>query len=654
MGESITVTTDEGGAEHCTTDGSSPDCASPLAPATIDSDMTLVCIECDGCLNLGAPSTRVYTVDTEAVVTITFPAEGVTVYSGDVMVSGTADTDIATVTVTSDQGLSRSSGVDSGGNWSVVLSGVDVPSIIITAEGTDDCGNIGSDSVTVPVEPPACNILSVGPTTGCPGVTVTISGSGFGPNTGTVTFDATLAIVNFWSDTSIVVSAPGGNYGNVVMLVTGGMCSLAGTYSYDNVLPAAPTITLPAAGTTLCTTTVVTDIACDSPADTCKESLDAGAWQDCNIGFVVGGSGIYTVDGQCTDTCGNISLLASSTFPVDVTMVGIKVREVSPIEVITCPTIGFTFTAQLADACDNPVEQAGVSVTFSTDAGELVTPTVTTDDSGQATAELILAYGVTAQVTATYNNTVTFDQVTIDDPLLVPPTAAEIESEGPPSFRTNTAIIDPDTTDNKFGLAAPLVNVDLDGAVKDGTVNMLYVAWGLTKVTGTNDIMFVGVSGLCGAPAGPSTIPCTGAETEYYIDPDSLDACNYPLIFAEGTVIDGALSVSLGGLILGFPVGVLVIELKLCDVEIAGTVTMAPWAITGDKIEGTYCPGGCASLSGFLTVTDLCALIDAVMPGMCDLVKGLLGDPDGECSGEDAYSMRLLFAANEVTLYEAP
>ncbi|UCD85258.1 MAG: hypothetical protein JSU92_03430, partial [Deltaproteobacteria bacterium] len=129
-----------------------PDCTDPVAPAAIGSDMTLRCIECDACGNLGAETARNYTIDTVANVTITFPVDGETVLSGDVTVSGTVDgSDITTVTVTSDQGHSESSLVV-GGNWSVTLLSVAVPSITITATSTDSCGNIGSHSITVPVE----------------------------------------------------------------------------------------------------------------------------------------------------------------------------------------------------------------------------------------------------------------------------------------------------------------------------------------------------------------------------------------------------------------------------------------------------------------------------------------------------------------------
>jgi hypothetical protein len=96
-----------------------------------------------------SPSTLsgIYSYDDQAVVSITYPVEGMTIYTSNLTVTGTADTDITTVTVTSDQGHNESSLVDPGGNWSVTLSGVTAPSVAITARGTDNCGNTASDSV---------------------------------------------------------------------------------------------------------------------------------------------------------------------------------------------------------------------------------------------------------------------------------------------------------------------------------------------------------------------------------------------------------------------------------------------------------------------------------------------------------------------------
>ena len=165
VGEPIIVTTDELGPESCTTDGSVPDCASPAAPATITVDMTLRCIECDACLNLGAEASEVYTVDIVADLGITFPVSGNSIPPGILTVTGTADGDIPFVTVTSDQGHGPLTGV--GALWSVGLTNVLVPSITITAQGTDACGNFDSDLVTVPVTivPPTADAIVIsGPT----------------------------------------------------------------------------------------------------------------------------------------------------------------------------------------------------------------------------------------------------------------------------------------------------------------------------------------------------------------------------------------------------------------------------------------------------------------------------------------------------------
>ncbi len=100
-----------------------------------------------------------------------------------------------------------------------------------------------------------CNISSVGPTTGCPGDAVTIDGTNFGAVAGSVSFDATPAAVISWGDTSIVVSAPGGDYTIVTVTPTAGSsCILTEIYSYDNQAPTGLTAT--PAGGSYCATTV--------------------------------------------------------------------------------------------------------------------------------------------------------------------------------------------------------------------------------------------------------------------------------------------------------------------------------------------------------------------------------------------------------------
>ncbi|UCD83484.1 MAG: chitobiase/beta-hexosaminidase C-terminal domain-containing protein [Deltaproteobacteria bacterium] len=123
------------------------------SPINIDVDTTLKFIAVDACGNQSGTVTELYDIDDTAVVTITYPVEGVTVDGGVETVTGTADTDITMVTVVTSQGLAGEpySSPVVGGNWSVTLTGVNEPLIAITAEGTDNCGNFGSDLVTVPV-----------------------------------------------------------------------------------------------------------------------------------------------------------------------------------------------------------------------------------------------------------------------------------------------------------------------------------------------------------------------------------------------------------------------------------------------------------------------------------------------------------------------
>ncbi|UCD85244.1 MAG: chitobiase/beta-hexosaminidase C-terminal domain-containing protein, partial [Deltaproteobacteria bacterium] len=306
----------EDAAGHCTTDGSAPNCYSPPAPATIYTDMVLRCILCDACGNPGEETVRNYALDTMAMVSITSPVEGVTIYTGggSITVIGTADADIPMVTVTSNQGHNVSSSVDAGGNWSITLIAVIRPSVTITAQGMDECNSTGIDSVTVPYI--ACGIESIGPTTGCPGDTVTISGLDFGTIVSTVSFDAVEADIISWNDNSILVIAPGGDYSNVTVTIpVGNPCSLPGTYSYDNVAPDTPImITVPANGSCINTSTVVKDILCID--GNCEQRCDSEPWEPYN-NTVLLSDGPHTCEFRCVDACGNISGIASVTFIVD-------------------------------------------------------------------------------------------------------------------------------------------------------------------------------------------------------------------------------------------------------------------------------------------------------------------------------------------------
>ncbi len=280
-----------------------------------DGYYTAIGLVVDGCSNFSLDLVgETFEVDTWASLTITYPTNGQDIPLGDSLVSGFAATDITTVTVTSDQGHSESSGVDGGGNWSVVLSGVSAPSIFITARGTDNCGNPASDSVTANVVPPSCSISNVSPTIGCSGNPVTITGISFGAISGSVSFNSVSATITFWTDAVIIVDAPGGDYTIVTVTSnTGGICTLAGNYSYDNVPPPAPTITSPTNGAIIGTNWVPTTITCTE--GTCKERLDWGPWQGCSFGFFTF-DGPHTLDAMCIDNCNNSST-ATSNFWVD-------------------------------------------------------------------------------------------------------------------------------------------------------------------------------------------------------------------------------------------------------------------------------------------------------------------------------------------------
>ncbi|UCD85242.1 MAG: hypothetical protein JSU92_03350 [Deltaproteobacteria bacterium] len=287
-----------------------------------DGPHTLLVTGTDAC---GSGNTAVtdplgFEVDTVATVSITSPVDGETIIAGDVLVTGTADTDIPTVNVISSQGHNESSSVV-GGNWSVVLTGVTVPSIAITAQGTDDCGNTGFDSVTVPIL--ACHglLVSVEPTTGCPGDPVTIAGTNFGAILGSVNFDSVPATIILWSDTTIIVEAPGGDYTIVTVYpVDGCSYSLPDFYSYDNT--ANVTITSPMDGQTILTDKITVIGTADTDITTVTVTSDQGHSESSPVvagGWTVNLIGVSTpsivITAQGTDDCGNTGS-DSVTLPV--------------------------------------------------------------------------------------------------------------------------------------------------------------------------------------------------------------------------------------------------------------------------------------------------------------------------------------------------
>ncbi|UCD85250.1 MAG: chitobiase/beta-hexosaminidase C-terminal domain-containing protein, partial [Deltaproteobacteria bacterium] len=299
----------------------------------------------DNCGNIGQDTVANVQIDTAAMVSISYPIDGEMIATGDITVTGTADTDIIIVAVISDQGHFELSGVDPEGKWSVVLMEVvNVPSIFVAAVGTDDCDNMGSDSVTVPVILPTCSISSIGPTTGCPGDAIAIAGTNFGETAGSVSFDATSAVVISWGDTSIVVEAPGGDYSNFrVTPAVGNLCILSGYYSYDNESPTG--LVASPAGGSYCATSVT--LSCDNPGSTILYTIDGSGPTTASPIYVgpIDISEDTTLKFIAVDTCGNQSGTVTEVYDIDTEA---EVTVTSPVDGETA-IIGYLKVTGTAD-----------------------------------------------------------------------------------------------------------------------------------------------------------------------------------------------------------------------------------------------------------------------------------------------------------------
>ena len=105
-----------------------------------------------------------------------------------------------------------------------VPAGATTGNVLVTANGTP------SNVVAFTVSP---SIATLSPTAGPVGSVATVTGSGFGPaqGTSTLTFDATPAVPNSWSPTSIAVSVPAGATTGVVVATVNGIASNGVTFT---------------------------------------------------------------------------------------------------------------------------------------------------------------------------------------------------------------------------------------------------------------------------------------------------------------------------------------------------------------------------------------------------------------------------------------
>jgi len=109
--------------------------------------------------------------------------------------------------------------VPSIANWSGTSITATVPTGATAGNVVVTLGSVASNGVPFTVAP---NIISMSPTSGAIGTSVTITGTSFGSSQGTVTFNGTSAIPTSWGAGSIIVPVPaGGTSGNVIVTAGG-------------------------------------------------------------------------------------------------------------------------------------------------------------------------------------------------------------------------------------------------------------------------------------------------------------------------------------------------------------------------------------------------------------------------------------------------
>jgi hypothetical protein len=313
----------------------------------------------------------------------------------------------------------------------------------------------------------------------------------------------------------------------------------------------------------------------------------------------------------------------------------------------TLPIVGETINFTSADVTPNPGTDA-------TDANGLARSVV--DASG-------LTPGSSAIVEASWTGTTT---LTVDFTLTkveVPHLACFL---GEPAFRVDTLKISAElvrcedlacsncladrSCNSLGGLAASITNPELQAAVDEGEINLIYIYRGLTvdNLAGPTTVVGAAVNGLCGVPYAPAN--CEGGEIEFFIDPAYYDPVTKELNLAFPTVIEaGYTEVDVGTLSLPFPTDLGPVELTLCNLIVSGTVYEKNGELSG--ITGGL-------LTGAITEDSLKELIEKGMGMPWDLAKAVLGDSDTICTvygiDKPAYSVRLESSAIAVDLYELP
>ncbi|WP_223636389.1 Ig-like domain-containing protein [Corallococcus sp. EGB] len=301
----------------------------PEGPVTVTATAT------DAAGNTSTPDDTTFTVDlTAPEVEITAPADGTTVASGTVTVTGTS-VGATSVTITFEGTDYGPIAVDASGNWSQALPGpLSDGTYTVTAVATDAAGNTSTpDSVTFTVDQTAPTVAITTPANGSTvGANVTVTGTTAGGATSvTVSFQGTnygpipVDASGNWSQALPGPLANGTYTVTAVAVDAAGNTSTTASSTFT-VNTAAPTvaITTPANGSTLTNPTVtVTGTSANATTVTVTFqgtnygpiAVDAsGNWSQALPGPLADGT--YTVTAVSTNGAGTHSATATTTFTV--------------------------------------------------------------------------------------------------------------------------------------------------------------------------------------------------------------------------------------------------------------------------------------------------------------------------------------------------
>ncbi|MCY1043439.1 Ig-like domain-containing protein [Corallococcus sp. bb12-1] len=345
-------------------------------PVTLsEQSYTVTAVSVDAAGNESTPATSTFTVDlTGPSVAITTPANGTSVSTDTVTVTGTTSGGATFVTLTFDNTEYGPIAVDASGNWSQALPGpLTEGSYTVTVVAEDGSGNESppaTSTFTVDLTPPTVAISTPVDGTVLNSDTVTVTGTSTGATSVTLTYAGTnygpIPVDGAGNWTYLLpVSFPEGSY-TVTAVATdaAGNVSSPDTTSFEVDLT-APTvdITAPTNGAVVNTNTVaVTGTSTGATSVTVTfEGTDysvpvdaAGNWTFTTPGTLTDGT-TYTATAVAVDAAGNESAPESTTFTVDLT---------APTVAITTPANGSTVGTDTVTVTGTSTGATSVTVTF--------------------------------------------------------------------------------------------------------------------------------------------------------------------------------------------------------------------------------------------------------------------------------------------------